>query len=705
MATIAKIRKRSGLIIVIIGVAIVAFVLSDAIRSNQFLFRDNDNTVGVIAGEEVPYEDYRQMVDNVTQNYKNQRQVNNLSQPVVNRLESQAWDQLIFDKLFSNEKEALGLNVTSKELFEMVQGTNPHPSVKRAFTNQETGEFNRNRLLAFLKNMDREQGGAQAERMKQQWLQFEKSLVEERMQSKYFDLMSKGFYVTELQARENFKNQNQNASFELVGLRMNNVPDTAINVTENDLQTYYNNNQQEYQTEAARDIEYVAFDVTPTRKDSLKAKEWAKGQIEDFRTANNDSLFVELNTNQPFDTVYKAPGKVPSIIKDEILNSDTGDVIGPYLQDGKYKATKIIDTKPSATNYHKASHILIKPKGSTNQDTANAMDQAENILNKIREGASFASMAKKHGTDATASKGGDLGWFQDGEMVGPFNEAVKDNEKGDMFTVKTKFGVHVVKVTGEPINKKYQIGTIAREIIPSSSTYEEVYSSATKVRAKINNSDDFNRVLTEEGLNKRIADGLTPEKSRIPGLSDPGRIIQWAFTANEGDVSDILELDQEFIIAHLKNIQKEGVAPLADVKDQVRQKVIRNKKLDHLKSKIAQANENGASLDQIAQNLETSVTPANNVKFSSDNVPNFGREPTVIGRAFGLDKKETSKPFTGDAGAYQITLNSLSEVDIPKTLKSTKNQMLTSLTQGTQTNVIEALKDQANIKDQRYKFY
>lgn len=709
MATIGELRKRSGLIIAIVGFAILAFVLSDLFRSNQALFReDQSNAVGVVGDKKISFRQFRERINNARQSYLQQRGVEEVDDQTLSRLQDQAWDRLVFDLIFEEEKEALNLRVTGDELYSMVQGENPHPSVRQAFTNPQTGEFNKQNLRRFLQSINQgppqqasQQQIQQFQQQKEQWLDFEKSLVEQRMQEKYFNLIEKSFYVTNLEAQKAYHRQNANASFDYVAQRIKDVKEEEIEVTEDEMREYYNQNKSKFKRKKpSRSVEYVVFNVKPTRADSQMVKEDLMEIKDEFAKTKNDSSYVTLKSDESYDSTYQGPGSLSEQLLDSVVNAEKGQVFGPYFKEGAYNLAKLIDTKKGDVTYYNARHILIKEENAEDPE-----EKAQSLKEQIEGGADFAELAREQSDGPSGREGGDLGWFKEGDMVEEFDNALAEHEKGELFTVNTKFGTHLVEMTAEPTNKQYKIGKIVREIYPGDQTYEEVYERASKFRGKINDPKSFAKEARKQNLNRRVVDDLSPGQKEIPGLSKGSKLVQWAYQNNEGKLSGILELDRHYVIAYLKNVKKKGVKPFKDVKEEIERKVLEKQKLDHLVNKFKETAQNKNNLKAVAKALNSKVSSASNVTLESPNVSNLGQDPILVGRVFGLKEGGTTQPFKGNKGAYQAKLNNLDEVDYPEKLTSTKENLLSDYTGRAQNETREALKEMVSVEDHRYRFY
>ena len=711
MAAIQQIRKRWKLVFGLIGLAIVAFVLSDLLRSNRSLLQgqqQQSNHVGEINGEKIAYQEFQERVNRAKQNFKRRRQTDELSERMLASIQDRAWQQLVFSKAFQQEQEVLGLEVTDDELFSMVQGQNPHPSVKRAFRDPQTGEFNRQNLRRFLQRLNEGMPNRASQRQvqrfeqqKQQWLKFEESMMQQREREKFFALVKKSFHVTDLEARRDFMNENKTASISYIAKEYRQMPDSAAKVTESELRDYYKNHKDQYKREEpSRSVEYVIFDVTPTAKDSAQVREEVETLADRFRETTKDSTFVALHSQEPYDSTFQRVSDIPARAQDKVLNADTGDVIGPYLGDKGYTLTKLKARKPDTVTYFKAKHILFQPEGASDADTTAAEEAAQEVYQKIRQGADFDEMGAKHHDGSKVN----LGWFREGRMADPFEQGVRTHEKGEVFTVNTQFGTHIIKPTAEPVSQQFKLANVKAPVFPGDETYEQVYQEANEFRASIAKPGDFNKEVREADRNKRIADEITPSKQFIPGLSDAGKLVQWAYSNDEGDLSGILELQDQYVIAKLTEVRKKGTKSFEAVKDEIRPEVREKKLAAELAKQFEEADQQNKGLQQVASQLNVSVQNASNLKFSEGRIPGEGQELPVVGAAFGLQPDMTSEPIEGSSGIYQIKLNNTNSIDPPAKLASTKEAIRSNMAAQSQAKTISALRDMAKVKDLRFRF-
>ena len=237
MATLEKIRNRAGVLVaVVIGLALLAFILGDFLKSGSSLFKNSQLEIALVAGNSIPVQTYQERLEKSIENYKRNTRQSNLDEATIDQIQQQTWDDLIRENVMKGEFEALGIDVSSDELFDMVQGKNIHPSIKQVpLFQDQTGQFDPNLVIQFLKNLDQDQTG----NLRESWLEFEQSILRERMNNKYNALLKKGLYITSDKAAEEAKQRATKVEFEYVGAILNTVPDSLIVITEEDIQKYY----------------------------------------------------------------------------------------------------------------------------------------------------------------------------------------------------------------------------------------------------------------------------------------------------------------------------------------------------------------------------------------------------------------------------------------------------------------------------------
>lgn len=414
MALINTIREKSCDAVGLVAVGMVLFIVGgDLVGGNSRLFNRNDTTVGEVAGEKVELADYNNALEQAKQAFIAQQQ-RQPDEQAMGFLRDQAWNQTIYRMAFKPEWEKLGLGVSGDEEWDMVQGDNISPAIKQAFTDPKTGQFDRARLIDYLKNLEKLPPENQAA-----WRNFEANLPTERIANKYNALLKNSVYVTTAEAKRFEQAQNTKATVKYLFVPYGSISDSAVKVTDAQLHAYLDKNKGKYKVEDGRSVEYISIPVLASKEDSAAVKNSIAERATQFATAPVDSLFVSANSEQPYNKAFRSPADLPEELRKQ-LPLTKGKVYGPYAENGTYSLYKVTGASTGTQSAARASHILIKAEGTTPEAKAAAKAKAQDILNKIKGGADFATMARQFGTDVTKEQGGDLGWFSQGRMVPEF---------------------------------------------------------------------------------------------------------------------------------------------------------------------------------------------------------------------------------------------------------------------------------------------
>ncbi len=704
MAAIGSIRKHSTFLVIVIGVALAAFILGDFAKRRQ----RRDVNVGKVNGEQITIMDFNNKVDQNIEATKQQQQKNNLDQNETFRLRNQTWDQMVREILMNNEFDELGIDVSTDELTDLILGTDPHPLIKKYFVNPQTGQFDRQIVINFKNNLDKMTAEQQT-----QWDNLVLYIKNDRKQQKYDALITKGYYVPTALAKLNYSEENDKANLDFAAVRYTDVADSLVNPTDEDYQRYYDEHKEQFKQQASRSIDFVIFEVKPSKKDAQKALKEALATKEDFEKTTDVAQFVKANSDAPYDSSWKAQGELPVQIDSVMFNSEIGTIVGPYKEGDSYNIARLVDVglRPDSL---KASHILIAYKGAmradpnlnrTKEEAKHLADSLFNVLKKHPE--KLEELADKYSNDGSVKQNhGDLGWFLDGRMVPTFTQAVINTKTGHFTIAETPFGYHVIKVTGKtkPV-KKVRVAIIKQEILPSNETYQNIFAQASKLATENKTADAFYKAILKEHLHKRTMPKMHEMSNYITGLNNPRQIVKWAFNEDTkiGDVSEVFDLDGQYVVAVLTEKYEEGYPSLDEVKPRIATNVLNEVKGRYLAEKMKAYNGN---LDKIAKEMNGIKENVPALAFTDRNMPKFGREKMVIGYTFGMDNNQTSKPLIGNGGAFVIKLNKITHVTDLSDYTPVINKMEENFAKNVkQDRPYWAIKKAADITDNRISFY
>ncbi|MBP8960430.1 MAG: peptidylprolyl isomerase [Bacteroidales bacterium] len=705
MATLQYLREKAGVFVAgFIGLALLIFVISDFFGGGRTQRRKERKyyEIGQIAGEKIMYQDYEKRIQSLQEIYKLSG-TTNLDEATLENIREQMWQQIIREKILDKNFDELGIGVSSEEIDELVFGSNPHPIVTQLFTDQNTGIFNRSLLVNFLKSTETD------ETAKNYWLFFENEIVTDRTTTKFNNLVNKGLYVTSKQAEFENNTLSRTVDFSYIVKNYNTIPDTAVSVTEKEIKQYYDTHKENYRRTAQRDIEYVIFDITPSEEDYKQAEEWINQIKPEFTAAADPVQFINTTSDTRHSSIYFSLNEIPDTLKDFVKKENKNEVFGPYFENGSYKLARLIDVSFRPDSVH-ARHILISPKSDVTIQRARQI--ADSLLKVIKSGKSFESVAREISDDqGSANNGGDLGWFKEGQMIAPFNNACFTSNKGDLKIVETNYGVHIIEIVDmSPKKKKYDIGIVERKVVPASLTTQKIYNEASRFASTNNTYEKFNKAVAEGKLNKRIATNVTPQQKTLPGLNQPRYLIMSLFQTEPGKIildanqQAVFEIDDKYVVAYCTKAVEEGIAPLNELKNDILFILVRDKKAEKISSELNALVKSGKTLEEIARTTGSQIMEASQINFNSYSVPGAGVEPALIAAATVAPQGKVSYPVKGNNGVYLLTVSNVTIT--PETdMKLLKERLLLTYSMRGMYEAYEALKKDANIIDKRYKFY
>ncbi len=706
MAVIGKIRSYSGLLIAVIGIALVAFVLGDFMGYGPAGTRETE--VASVGNTKIMYQEFENRVAQQTEQWKQQTGNQSLSSAEAFQVRQQVYNQMIREIVMNREFEEIGISVSGDELTDLIIGNDPHPSIIQSFTNPQDGSFDPQTVVEFIQNMD-----MMEPEMQNQWIQLEDYIKQETKESKFHNLISKGFYAPDTIAFLDHQFKNTTATVNLLVKRYNTIADSLVNVSDSDLRRVYDEHKYQFENdEETRDLEYVVFPVFPSEDDREIIKQEIETLKQEMLEAEDKISFINANSDQRFDPTFYSQDELSPEIDSIMFNSEPGEVYGPYEEEDSYVVALLNDIQFRPDSMQ-ASHILIAYVGSQSagEETVLTREQAEetadSLLAVVRQNpGSFAQIASEMSDDPSAEMNqGDLGWFQDGDMVAPFNDAVINTPVNQFTIAESDFGFHVIRVRDKSNPaKKVQVAKLTRNIEYSNQTYQRIYSQASSFAASLREGKDFDTAAEENEVSKRIADDLKQMDNSIPGLQEPRTIIQWAFAEDtrKGDYSQIFDLNGRFVVAQVVNISPEGIPPLDNIEEDIREIALREAKAEMIRQQI---DESGAtSLDEIAAELELETTNVENIQFTMNNLQGFGAEPKVIGAIFALEENTVSEPINGNAGVFVFEVLS-KEYTPPAQIAAQKTQFQGNFRNRVPNEAFNALQKNADIDDNRHRFY
>ncbi len=706
MAALQTIRDRGGLLIsIVIGLALAAFIIGDALSSGSSVFNSERNQAGEIAGESVSIMDYQNMVGQQEELIKAMNGLSALNEEQQTMLRNNIWQQLVMTKLMDAEYEEIGLGVSSEELYDIMLGDNMSPSIRQLFADPTTGTVDKERARTIVSQILESPDQGQ----KAYWLNMEKEIGENRKLTKYHDLVGKALFITDEQATENAAGNVSKADISYIVKNYNTIDDSTISISNKEIETYYQENQARFQQEESRRIAYVNFDIDPSGEDYAETEKAVAELVDEFAASDEPMEFVNLTSDRKADLAYYKKSELGNDSVANYLFAHKGKVYGPYLENNAYKISRVGSVKMLPDSV-RARHILIAPQ---NNNYAQAKAVADSLANLLKKGANFEQLARANSTDQnSAVNGGDLGWFNQRTMVQPFSDTVFFAKRNEIKVVVTQFGAHVVQVTqrAKPV-EKIQVATIEKEITPSNKTTNKIYNDARHFASQIANAEDFNKQAEEQGLTKRIATVNKNDKT-IAGMDNARDMIRQIYLAEEPglvkttDESIIFTNGNKYTVAILTQIDEEGTTPIRQVSATIKRILMQQKKAELLKKELAGLMSGSESLLSVAQKAGVDVKEAAEVSFNSFQIPGAGIEPRVIAAASVTEQGKLSMPIEGNQGVYVLMVNSRTNEEVtPEMVQEARTNMAQMNLYRANYQAVQAIIKHGEVKDQRYKFY
>ena len=702
MAILSKIRERTFILIGIIGLALFAFIISDAIGSNNGGGARQD-VVGEVNGEEISREEFSQQLEA----YKSRSNGNTPDSQFLNA----AWDGFVRKLVFKEQLELAGIVVGENDVWESII-SDPGFQSNPLFQN-EIGLFDEEKVKEYVANLREDAldapNGSDEKKMWSSWLSYEGRVQQGVVQAAYTNLVNAGLGATLEEGKRDYLFNNTKISSKYVYLPYAMVADSLITITNSDYQNYINEHKNEFQVKEARNIKYVRFNFAATDQDKEDIKNELAALKDDFKKASNNVEFVndeksDLAINEDF---IKKSNLLKSV-SDTIINGAVGDVVGPYIEKGYYTLSKIEAFKQIPDSVS-ASHILLSFQGArsqgpgTNFSEVEARIFADSLLTVLKKTPSkFESFAKEYSVDKSNNEdGGKLDWYGYNTMTPEFRDYTFLNSKGDIGIVRTPFGIHIVKITGQKnFEKAVQLTSVTRKILASEATESQVFQDAEVFASKIADGN-FDDLVVESGYLQSPANGIKVLDDVVPGLQGNNRnIVRWAFE-EDVDVNDVkrFDIDNGYVVVMLTSKISEGLATVNNVASKIKPILIRKKKAAILIKKMS-----GASIEDVAKETHVTVKTASNVTLASPTISGVGNEPAIVGAMSTAKEGEVVIGLEGIKGVFAIEVTSK---ELPADLENYDvfRNRLAAKYKGRSAQLYTALKDATEIVDYRANIY
>ncbi len=709
MQVIQSIREKGGAILIVaISLSLIGFILMDSRSGSDNAANSTTSSIGKVDGENIEIGEYNDRVQQA-ENMQAQRQQRALTTAETNQVRQQTWDQMVAEKVFYKEADKLGIDLTAKELSALLLSNDPsNPFLQeQGMRDATTGQLDVAKAQEALTNIKKLKG----EQRDQVAKQVIDPLKLSSAAQKYSGLISaSAYYPTWMKEKDN-KLGSQFATISYVAIPYSDISDSTIKVSDDDINEYVTKHKKLFKQEAGRNISYITFSQLPTAADSAAAREQIMQIKSDFSSDTTSAAAFVARTGSTIDFTneFLPKSRIPSSFTDSIVKLPQGTVAGPFVEQGNFVVAKVVGTK-SLPDSVKARHILIplqdQQSGAQIRDDATAKALADSILTAVNGGADFAALAQKYSSDGSAAQGGDLGTFGYGQMVPEFNEFTFSKPVGSKGVVQTQFGYHVIDVTSQSnFGPAYKIAFIGRQIIPSEQTISTASMAATKASSQ-EDATALQKYAATTGLGLTREPTMVKENDYTVGqLSDARQLVQWAFKADLGAVSEPFNIGDQFVVATVDKINEEGVQDAATARAGAEVLIRNKKKAEMIKTKLGTVTSLQDAATKYGKQVAT-VGADSTITWESQFVTGIGIEPKVQGAAFNPEyTKKVSPVIEGNTGVYVIKVDGIAALAItPEAAAQKTETKLTALR--TKTNAwFESLRNQADVKDKRSKYF
>lgn len=696
MGAMARMRNLAPWFIIGVGGIFVLFmILSDSNISQ--LVSGGERYIGEVNGSEITYQQFSALYESYKKSREEQLGME-LDEGQLERLRDEVWDALIMQELIKQKMEEYNITVTDEEIINIIMGPNPPEFLKQNFIDS-TGQFNRemyNTAIADPRNRDI-------------LIQIEESIKQQKLQEKLQSFLTATITVSESEIRRAFIEQSLKMDAQFISVQTNMLPDSIIQVSDNDIQDYYDKHKEDYQIEEQRALRYVLFQYGPSKRDSLAIIKDLTNVLNKLQSDTSTfKTYVEIYSDNPYkkDTLSVTQLHPASITA--LRNAKVGQIVGPVISFEGYALYKLDRKLSSQDIFIKASHILISSTG----DDEKARKEAEDIYNQLKNGANFETLAKEKSADTySGAKGGDLGWFGKGMMIDEFWNACLSARVGEIQKpIKTFYGYHIIKVT-ERSNEKFVVERITNKVKTSSRTYDSLYNKASDFSYLVKNETTFDDEAKLSKYEIIETQPFTKDAQSIPGLGTSKAILKFAFENDLGDVSDVMRVPSGFVVVQISQIIEKGYQPLEQLKASIQSIVMKEKKIEKIKGII---NDIYAKIKQTG-NLNDAKYIFKDAKVDSASgftlagvITGIGNEYVVARYAANAELNKISEPIHGFWGSYIIKVTKRSEID-EDLYKAQRNllrdQLLMTKKQTYFSQWIESMKKEAKIVDNRHLFF
>ena len=712
MATLEKIRNQAGLLVIIVGLALFAFIIGDFLNSGSTYMRQSQDQVVKVNGISINSQEYNNRIDETTKIYKMQLNSNNLNEEQNIQVRQSVYESLVNEIILKGAIEKLTLSVTPEELFDMIQGENISPMVQQfpLFIDPETGIFDKMRALNVLKTIENHESvpseyREEVEQIRDYWLYWEHNMKMQSMQDKYLALLSKAVVANPLEAKDAFESSLSSSDIVYTMQSFATIPDSVISISDSDIKKIYNQRKEQFKQKETRIFDFIAIDINPSPEDYEQVQKEANKIMDELVDAERVEDVVNANSEAPYINAFVSVDGLDDDMKLFVETAELGDVEGPLFREDSYRIFKLMD-KTVAPDSVNVSHIFLSLQ-YLNQESLTAM--ADSLMGVLKAGENFEMLATQYSMDqSTNQMGGTIGWLTEWDALNYFGE----NFKNEIFSspinqpvmLVEPYGVHILKVTEKTTNvPKYKLAYVHLSVTPSTKTYTNLYNELIQFISMNNTSEKMEAAANDAGYTFNSNVSITAEDRYFGGIPDSRPVVRWVFESKKkGEISRIFEGKNHFIIAVRKGILPEGYQSIQSVRPMLQAELIAQQKGEIIARELKSKNLH--TIDAYAEIMGNQVDTVRFIDFKTTRIAGVGLEPKLNAAISQVPLNMISEPIVGNNGVYIFSVINRDKnvVDYNAQDEMSKIEEEVSFRSGLAT--FQSLMNKAKIEDNRIRF-
>lgn len=688
MGFMEKIRSSTAPVLWVLVLAFgLLFMLQDTQVFDAVLA--GPRTMGEVNGKPITSEVFNQRLNAFTEQHR-QQTGNPPNREQLAYYQELVWDQLILELALQSQMEEMGIAVTDQEIRDAVFGDNPDPII-RQFFGRPDGSIDRATLRAFV----------EAPEAAADWIIIENQIRERRMQEKINQYVQSSIFITNREIEQEYRMTNSRANVSFVRFPFSEISDDEITVSDSDLRTFHRNNRALYEQDKTWRFRFVSFSKQPTADDTLRTVAEVNNFREAFANAANDSLFLIDNFSQiPFSNNFLSPSDLNDASY-SLLNIAVGEVTEAVAVGEFAMIFKKTGERRSADSFIRTNRIQLN---FNDENIGTRRAAANDIAAQLRAGADFSDFLGQSDDRVSAARGGDLGFVARGDLDNTLATPLFRASVGSIVgPIQFEGAFHIFQVVATS-NTDVSFVTFGRLI--------EADPSRT-IQAQQIVADDFREFAVLDGFENEAARSefviqeatATEGTAFIAGFGESRLIKRALSNLRRGQVSETIELDDQFVVLIVDEVREQGVRPLEEVRTLVEAAVRQEKRREAMMRRVRSEFAGKSSLEEIAEASGKQVQSANNVRMNSTNITGGGREPGVVGAFFGAQPGSLNGPVEGDNAAFFFVVNELEEANLESLSDAERERIRTRLQQQRSRTftekLAEQLTEQARIKDHR----